>query len=227
MIGIVIPFYKDNIALEKCLLHIKNQNIEYKIYIKDNSEDNIYFTKAINKGIKEFLDLEYICCLNQDAYLYDNCLNDIIDFMKSESKCGIAAPISYDNDRNITWAGSKTAFPFGEHVHEILDKVPYKTYWSNGACMVFKTEMIKEIGILDENMEFICSDADYSFTARSRGWDVYCIPYASVTHELHNSITSNKEVEYRKYLDSLYFYKKWINGQLYDEMSYENKKLHK
>ena len=48
-----------------------------------------------------------------------------------------------------------------------------ETYWANGACMMIRASLIREIGLLDRNLRFVCSDADYSFTARARGWTIF------------------------------------------------------
>jgi len=96
----------------------------------------------------------------------------------------------------------------------------------NGACMLLRTAMIREIGLFDENMRFICSDADYSFTARSRGWRCLVVPKAFVEHELAGSAsTQNTWLNKIKLEDQLYFAKKWITGDLYRHLALEGQKL--
>ena len=48
--------------------------------------------------------------------------------------------------------------------------------------------MLEEIGLLDETMRFICSDVDYSFTARARGWKVWLSAKARGLHKPGASI---------------------------------------
>jgi GT2 family glycosyltransferase len=86
--------------------------------------------------------------------------------------------------------------------------------------------MIQEIGLLDENMLFICSDADYSFTARSRGWDVIVAPSAFVEHTLNSSgKVSNPMIEEVKLKDQLYFGQKWLSADLYRRLAFEGQSL--
>ena len=75
-------------------------------------------------------------------------------------------------------------------------------------------------------MRFIFSDADYSFTARSRGWKIVVAPNAVVQHSLSGSgsgasIFLNKV----KLQDQLYFSEKWLNGDLYRRLAFEGNRL--
>jgi GT2 family glycosyltransferase len=224
MIGVVIPYYKDKVALDKCLDILHHQKLEVKIYIRDNSDDNIYFTKAINEGIRQLLlfDTKYILVLNQDCYLDYNCLEELVKYMESNPKCGISAPVQYDSDGDIGWAGSRESFPEGKVVEDILSINPYTTPWVCGACMLVRTDMIREIGLLDENMQFICSDSDYSFTARARGWELYVVPDATTTHDFGMSGgNDNYELNKIKQSDMTYYYHKWLSGGLYDYLKYK------
>lgn len=230
MIGIVIPFYKNEKALNTTLECIRNQKLDTETYIRDNSIDNVLFTKAINEGIRHFRDKDkkYILMLNHDCFLENNCLAEMFSFMENNINCGICCPITKDEDGRISFAGAKTSYPFGEHIHKSKNKsVPYKTHWINGACMLLRVEMLHEIGLLDENMKFICSDSDISFTARSRGWDLYVVPKSFAIHSLNGSISDEDEyLSDVKKSDIRYFNKKWASSDLFKELDYKfNKKL--
>jgi GT2 family glycosyltransferase len=92
--------------------------------------------------------------------------------------------------------------------------------------MLIRRNMVEEIGFLDKNMKFICSDSDYSFTARSRGWQVHVVPSARCEHTLGSSShRSVGEIDKIKIEDVIYFYEKWISGDLYCRISYEGEGL--
>jgi hypothetical protein len=75
-------------------------------------------------------------------------------------------------------------------------------------------------------MKFICSDSDYSFMARSRGWSVMTSANARVFHSFSTSgNVSNLTIERVKLKDMLYFSNKWLNGELYRTLAYEGDKL--
>ncbi|MGD9181456.1 MAG: glycosyltransferase, partial [Desulfobacterales bacterium] len=91
MIPVIIPFYKNKDQLEKCIAHLKNQTMPVEIFIRDNSEDNIFFTAAINEGIRNFLNqnCQYIIILNQDMYLESIAVEEMVKFIDSHPLCGI------------------------------------------------------------------------------------------------------------------------------------------
>lgn len=232
-VPVVIPYFRAPEALAKTIKHLEMQRGVSAIpYVRDNSEDNILFTKAVNEGIRKFYDnpeYDYILILNQDAFLHEECLEQLILVMDQAPKVGICAPIALSPNKSVNWAGSAAAFPWGQHLSYDLTKIPkapFPSYWINGACMLIRLKMVREIGLLDENMQFICSDADYSFTARARGWDCLVVPSAFVEHELAGSANaSNVLLTKIKLEDQLYFSRKWVGGQLYKSLSLEGPQL--
>ena len=231
-VAVVIPYFRNPVALQRCQEALKTQNIEIEVYIRDNSDDNILFTKAINEGLRQYAYnnlAQYILVLNQDAYMLADGLKKMIQAMQANPKVGIVIPVAIDANNQVTSFAALNAYPWGKSrggQMQDVPKTPYYTYWANGACMLLRVSMIREIGLLDENMRFICSDADYSFTARSRGWDVMVEPGALVEHSLdasgHNTNTWLEEV---KFNDQLYFARKWLSGDLFRSLSFEGKSL--
>ena len=177
-IPILIPHYRAEAKLKKCIAHIEAQNYQpVEIFVRDNSEDNILFTAAINEGLYKYAfrdDVDYVLVLNQDAYLGTDTLEKLVQCMQVNPDCGIACPIQINDNNSVNWGGSRQVFPFGVHQCDPLSsyQADFETFWSNGAAMLIRTKLVKEIGVFDKNMRFICSDSDYSFTARARGWKV-------------------------------------------------------
>lgn len=232
-VPIVIPYFRAPDALEKCLAAIRNQKfVNSEVFIRDNSEDNVLFTRAINEGLRQFSfkgSAEFILILNQDAYLRPLCLSNLVKIMQDYPKAGIAIPVAVTPDNQVSSFAALQAYPWGTSRGGSLSDVPqepFGTYWANGACMLLRVSMIHEIGLLDENMRFICSDADYSFTARSRGWDVMVAPNALVEHVLNSSgQISNPMIEEVKLSDQLYFGQKWLSADLYRRLAFEGQNL--
>ena len=238
-IPVIIPFFKDHDALDKAKQSLANQKIATEIFIRDNSYDNILFTKAINEGLRKFCFsnlYDFILVLNQDAYLSPNCLDALVKTMEKNPKCGIVTPVAFDEHGENTWYGGLEAFPWGRHrlgeasrpdtPDSLLE--PFQTSWANGACMLLRVDMVKEIGLLDENMQFICSDADYSFTARSRGWEILVAPRAIIEHGPGSSAPlklKNDWLTQVKLEDQIYFGEKWLNGDVYKKLAYEGSKI--
>jgi len=234
VIPIVIPFYKAQDKLEKCIRHIEASTARNtEIFVRDNSNDNILFTAAVNEGLRKYAyreDVKYILIQNQDAYVAPDAIERLVEFMDGMPTCGISAPLQVAHDgHSVTWGGSLNAFPYGVHHCETLDyyKTPLETYWANGASMMVRAELVREIGLLDKNMRFICSDVDFSFSARARGWRIAIVPSAVVEHSISSSVGNDQNMELAlvKEQDALYFAQKWLSGDLYRLLSYEGKNL--
>ena len=231
-IPVIIPFYKNRHQFAKCIQHLQSQTVPVEVFVRDNSVDNIYFTAAVNEGIKKYLDQdnEYLLILNQDMYLESDAIAEMLKFMNSHPDCGIGTPLQLDpqNPDYVIYAGGFDAFPLGRHMHGkvsgFTEDAP--VVWGNGACMILRKEMVQDIGLLDKNLVFLASDSDYSFTARSRGWQVWRIAKARGIHE-HGAggKTDNLEIELLKLNDILYFSKKWLTGESFREMAYEGRQL--
>jgi len=232
MIPAIIPYYKNKSQLEKCVSHLEAQTAEVEVFVRDNDIDNVYYTAAVNEGIRKYLSrpCKYILVLNQDMYLEPAAVQEMAAFMDSHPDCGIGAPLQLygQNPDYVIFAGGCEAFPMGKHQHGQLREFTQdkQILWANGACMILRKDMIQEIGLLDERYVFIGSDSDYSFTARSRGWQVWRIARARGIHE-HGASgkLGDSNIELLKIRDMIYFGHKWLTGDVYRELSHEGAKL--
>ncbi|MBI9086565.1 MAG: glycosyltransferase family 2 protein [Desulfobacterales bacterium] len=226
-VPVIIPFFKRQDQLNQCLAALKGQTWPVEIFVRDNTDDNVYFTAAINEGLTRFLDrpVDYLLMLNQDMYLAPDAVERMVAFMDAHPRCGIGAPLQLDatNSQTVIWAGGFEAFPAGRHqvgnVADLDHDAPI--LWANGACMILRKTMVRQIGLLDPAMVFIGSDSDYSFTARSRGWEVWRIASARGVHE-HGASgkISDLGIEAIKLDDLIHFGRKWLTGGLYQTLAH-------
>ncbi len=229
----IIPHYRHADRLEKCRQHLlAPQGVGVEIFVRDNNHDNVLYTAAINEGLKRFCytpEHDYVLVLNQDAYLDSGLLSHLTAFMEAHPDCGIASPLHVSSDRQrVTWGGAMQAFPFGGHRCDPLESYrdPFRTHWANGACMLIRTETVREAGLFDRNMRFICSDADFSFTARLRGWHVWVVPGPACVHDVDTSAAGeNDELTLVKLQDALYFGQKWLDGGVFRQLAWEGQRL--
>ena len=235
MIAVIIPYFKAPTALARCMAALKASSYaDLSFFVRDNSVDNIFYTKAINEGLTKYLgdpQVEFALILNQDAFVFPNTLQVLLNYMIASPRCGIACPLQVrENGTTVTWGGSWEAFPFGRHRTDPIESYtePFNTYWANGAAMLVRMSMLRQIGLMDENMRFVCSDADLSFTARARGWKVAVVPDARVEHAVSNSTSRDVKATHLdeiKIQDALYFMGKWVSGDLYRNLAFEGPQL--
>ena len=228
-VPVVIPFYKRQDQLNRCIAALKAQTWPVEIFVRDNTEDNVYFTAAVNEGLARFMDrpVDYLVILNQDMYLAPDAVERMAAFMDGHPRCGIGAPlqIAADDPQTVIWAGGLEVFPAGRHeTGKLSDFAEDRQIgWANGACMILRKTMVREIGLLDSRMAFIGSDSDYSFAARARGWQVWRIASARGTHEhgASGEIT-DLGLEATKLDDLIHFARKWLTGELFQSLCHEN-----
>ena len=232
-VGVVIPHFRAPAALEKCIACLEAQEgVAVRIFVRDNSADNVLYTRAVNEGLRRFCfggEHDFALALNQDAFLRADALREMVAAMEAAPAAGICTPVSLTADGKVNWCGGADAYPLGKHLvttPERLPQAPYESHWANGACMLLRTAMVREIGLLDENMRFICSDSDYSFTARSRGWKVLIVPGAFVQHAPAGTGGGAGHALNKVMLqDQLYFAEKWLSGDLYRRLAFEGARL--
>lgn len=197
------------------------------------NEKNNGFTKAINQGIKEAWKdgAEFVWLLNQDAIPSGGALQALVDRMIASPKCGIASSMILDMARpdHIVHGGTGAVMP-GIHKSGWKSEghlsVPTKEKWVTFCSVLVRMETVQDIGLLDERFYLICSDSDYCFTARSRGWQVWYEPKSEVLHgERHGvsrvvSTTRTKEQEMMMWHDQRQFLEKWT-GELFRDLNLE------
>ncbi|HUV65524.1 MAG TPA: glycosyltransferase [Sedimentisphaerales bacterium] len=228
-VSVVIPFYKNRVQLDKCLEHLRQQTCSVQVYIHDNSDENIYFTRAINIGLRYFLEQTpsepYIIILNQDMYLEPQAVEEMVSFMDATPDCGIGMPLqlSHEKPNEVIFAGGFAAYPIGTAGCGPLDDFQENRQirWASACCWIMRTRMLREIGLLDENMQLIGSDSDYCFMARSRGFQIWNIVKARGIHEGGASkVFGSPILHTRKVLDTDYYARKWITGELFEVLNH-------
>jgi GT2 family glycosyltransferase len=228
-VPVIIPFYKEHDKLARCLAHLQAQTYrDVEVFFRDNSDDNLYFTAAVNEGLKKYCydaDVRFVAVLNQDAYLAPTAIESLVDFLERHPDAGIACPLQTGDQGEVHWSGSLQAFPCGVHRNDPLTE-PAETPWANGAALLIRTDVVREVGLFDKNLRFVCSDADFSFAARARGWKIFVVPAARCVHVgAGSTLTTNLPLELIKVQDLLYFARKWLSGDLFKSLSYEGRSL--
>lgn len=175
MIPAVIPFFRHRDKLDRCLTHLARQTRPVEPVVIDNNETNRYFTVAVNEGLRRSLasPSPYYLIMNQDMYLAEDAVERLVSFMEAHPRCGIASPLqlSTTSPGHVDFAGATEAFPLGFYLNGPRDsfREDREVHWAGGGCLMLRAETVREIGLLDPNMRFLGSDADYCFTARARG----------------------------------------------------------
>jgi GT2 family glycosyltransferase len=157
-------------------------------------EDNFGFSVANNIALKR-VSTDYVALLNNDAMPHSHWLAYLVDGLESHPEAGFAAskmlflhkPSRIDRSGDVyTTAGTALLRGRGEP-SDAYDKRGYVFGACAGAAL-YRTEMLRDIGLFDEDFFLLYEDVDLSFRAQLRGYKCIYVPEAVVYHVGSGSI---------------------------------------
>lgn len=212
----------DNGSDDDSLNFLRNNHLE-TIIIKENIPN---FSKVVNTGIRMAIrkySPKYIVLLSNDVFLIQKgWLSKMVRLAKYYNKTGIfGCKLLYPN-KKIQHAGlwigpasynrGRAESDMGQY--DKIEKFPGVTF----ALVLIKTELIKKIGLLDENFQMGHEDADYCLRARNNNFEVLYIGKIKAIHlEGHTTklIKNSQNINdyfYRLQTNSSYFAFKNLKG---------------
>jgi GT2 family glycosyltransferase len=155
---------------------------------------NVGFSVANNIAIKT-VHTEYVALLNNDAVAHPLWLQSLVGALEAYPEAGFAASkmLFYDNPEIIDRAGDSYTRAGAGLLRGRAE--PASSYnrqeWIFGACAaaaLYRTRMLWDIGLFDENFFLLYEDVDLSFRAQLRGYKCLYVPEAIVYHKGSGSI---------------------------------------
>jgi GT2 family glycosyltransferase len=181
-------------------LYLK-QLCECKLIIMKNKE-NYGFCEGNNNGIEfisQYLNSDYILILNNDTIVHPDLIKDLTEFAIEDKNRGMVGPtvLYYHEPEKITFQGGNLNLCTVHLEHyQLNDKLtdyslPVKLDYISGCCMLLKTDMLTEVGLLDPDFFLYLEDVDWCVRAHKQKYDIYHLPKARVWHK--ESVSSQKE----------------------------------
>lgn len=223
-VDIIITCKNNEDAIERCLESVFNQsNKNIAVYLcDDGSTDNTL--KIVKEKFKQvnILNLghmpaenrnegirrsnsKYIVTLDSDAYLTKDWVKDMVVFMESDEKVGIAGGKILLDENTLQSAGgvlTKRGNCFDRGIglssseYSSLEKVAFAC----SASMMIRREMLKEIGIFEPYYLYSVEDTDLGLRANLAGWDVVYNPNIYSFHDVHKTVEVSLKTERFEYL---------------------------
>ena len=193
-------------------------NINYEIIVVDNaskndeskvlssrypdiislrSPDNLGFSGGNNLGIKHSRG-RYLLFLNNDTYITDNCISELITFMDSHPQAGGSSPkLKYADELNIIqYAGSTVLSNITIRNQVIgqgeIDNGQYDTachtHFLHGAAMLVRREVFEHVGQMPEIYFLYYEEIDWSSRMKENGYELWYIPQCTVYHKESRSV---------------------------------------
>jgi GT2 family glycosyltransferase len=203
-----------------------------KIY---KSDKNLGYTGGFNYLLKEVMkdrELKYIASINNDTEVEPSWLSELVKFAE-ENKADICQPkIKSLMDKNkFEYAGAsggfmdKYGYPFCRgRIFNTLEEdrgqydSPVRIFWTCGSCALFRKDLFKKIGFLDEDFFLYVEETDFCWRANLAGAKIYCVPSSVIYHLGSYSVKKEKMDAKKQYLlhrnTMIMFFKNYSNESI-------------
>jgi hypothetical protein len=193
------------------------------------SAENLGFAYANNLALNE-IDSEYVLLLNSDTVVLDDCLEQCINYIKSDEEIGaLGCRVCLPNgdldkacrrsfpDVTVSFyrlSGLSRLFPnskrFNKYNMDYLDDDGiYSIDCIVGAFMLLKNSVIHEIGFLDENFFMYGEDIDWCYRIKEAGFKIIYYGKSKIIHYKGSSSKKQKSKLIYHFYHSMYlFYNK-------------------
>lgn len=167
---------------------------------------NLGFTGGHNFAIEQKL-APHVFLLNSDATVHAGAIRKLLDFIAQNPKAGIVGPKVLNPDLTLQHSCRRfpnpvaalfrntffgRLFPKNRFTREYLmldwtHDGPREVDWVSGCAFLARSEVIREVGVLDPEYFMYCEDVDWCFRTWKAGFKVMYVPEAVVTHAIGRS----------------------------------------
>ena len=189
------------------------------------NEKNLFLTKGNNIGIKYAVDNfkpEFVMVLNPDTKVENNLLEVLYSKLKKDKSIGAVGPkIKFYKNQNenlinsagILFDGFKQAYDLGflEEDRGQFDNDRY-VFGVTGACILYRTEMLKDIGLYWEKIKLYLDEIELFIRASKKNWKVLYTGDTTVWHNYMASTSQEKTERIDKIKDNAWL---WISLRHY------------
>ncbi|MGW8122594.1 glycosyltransferase family 2 protein [Roseivirga echinicomitans] len=157
--------------------------------------NNIAMVQALEKGF------EFVMLLNNDTEVTEDFLNPMLLAIEENEKTAAVQPLILElNRKDLIWnAGGDTNRFLGlsetRFEAQALDKVKasftVNTDWITGCCILVRSAVISEIGMLDDKFFAYHEDVDWSIRMRKAGYELRVVPESTIFHLSMASLKSD------------------------------------
>ncbi len=158
------------------------------VRIITNSE-NLGFAKANNQGISEGKGRYYLL-LNSDTLVLPGALEKMVHIADTDQSIGVVGPklLNMDDTLQKSWASFPTLlsellgqnFRFRKKAPQIPDA--YEVDWIMGACMLVRSNVIKDVGAMDDDYFMYSEETDWCYRIKRGGWKVIYLSNVAIYH---------------------------------------------
>lgn len=163
-------------------------------YIQAN--DNLGFTGGNNLGIAYAIqeNYQYTLLLNNDTTVAPDFLEPLLSYMDTHPETGAVQPLIYfHHEPSHIWNGGSyyhewIGHPGIRYIGKQLPNTPLQNLqpvsvdWITGCAFLVRTSLLKEMGMLSDNLFMYFEDIDLSLRIREKGYQCRLIPQSAIWH---------------------------------------------
>jgi len=204
---------------------VHNQYPSIKLIVRDK---NYGFTGGTNPGIQDAIErsAQYVALFNNDAVANKNWLKFLVETADHNSNLGSVTSkiLQFGAERKIDSTGdfySSWGLPFPRGRDEIdqgqFDSDDQRLVFAGtGGASLFRTKMLREIGLFDQDFFAYYEDIDLGFRGQLAGWKAAYQPRALVRHRVHaTSSRIPNFTRYHSHKNAIYVYHKNMPAKLW------------
>ncbi|WP_185154933.1 glycosyltransferase family 2 protein [Dysgonomonas sp. HDW5A] len=168
------------------------------------SEKNLGFAGGNNIGIAEAKG-KYLFLLNNDTFVTDNSLSNLITFMDSNPQVGAVTPklkfALYSDEIQFAGYASFSKITLRNHIIGYGEKdegqyeIPKRSAFLHGAAMMVRKEVIGKAGILPDMYFLYYEELDWCERIKEAGYELWYVPGGTVYHKESKSVGSNSSLK--------------------------------
>lgn len=153
------------------------------------NERNLGFATANNQGL-EIGKGRYFMLLNSDTIVLPEALDTLVEIADQNPNVGVVGPklLNMDGSLQKSWASfpSFLSEVIGQNIgnRTAVAHVPntFDVDWIMGACMLVRSEVVQNVGKMDEDYFFYSEETDWCFRIKKQNWKIWYTTYAAIYH---------------------------------------------
>ncbi len=163
--------------------------------------ENVGYSRAVNQAIHAATG-RFVLTLNPDIEVLPGSIDALLEHMAQHPKTGIAGGKLLNPDGSLQYS-CRTFYTFSTLLfrrtplgkifpksrvirdHLMLDwdhQSAREVDWMLGACLMVRSEAIREVGLMDERFFMYFEDVDWCYRMKQHGWNVMYVPDAVMKH---------------------------------------------
>jgi len=190
----------DNGSTDDSLTHLRTYKAPYLLTLLETGH-NLGFAGGNNVGTRHALEhgADFVLVLNNDTTVAPDLLEHLLEAAQRTPDAGVfSARIMYFDEPEKVWfdgahwnpSKMQLEWPGQDAEVRTLGTSCHETDYASGAALFFRSEVPRQIGLLDESFFLVWEEVDWCFRARKAGWRNIVVPAAKVWHKIGVSFGS-------------------------------------